>query len=53
MAIVGDCGDKHQTKQVLRDLVNNETRIAVFQLELPDSGVADFPGALGNITLSC
>lgn len=49
MAIVGDCGDKHQTKQVLRELVNNEIRIPVFQLELPDSDVADFPGALGTL----
>ncbi|PHS27230.1 MAG: sigma-54-dependent Fis family transcriptional regulator [Methylophaga sp.] len=49
MAIVGDCGDKQQTKQVLRDLVNNETRIAVFQLNLPDADVADFPGTLGTL----
>ncbi len=49
MAIVGDCGDKHQTKQVLRELVNNEIRIPVFQLELPDLDVADFPGALGTL----
>lgn len=49
MAIVGDCGDKHQTKQVLRDLVNNEAGIAVFQLELPGSENADFPGTLGSL----
>ncbi len=47
MAIVGDCGDKHQTKQVLRDLVNNEARIAVFQLEFSGSDMTDFPGTLG------
>jgi sigma-54 specific flagellar transcriptional regulator A len=47
MVIVGDCGDKQQTKQVLRDLVNNEAHIPVFQLEFPDSDIADFPGALG------
>jgi sigma-54 specific flagellar transcriptional regulator A len=47
MAIVGDCGDKHQTKQVLRDLVNNEARVPVFQLDFPKSDVADFPGTLG------
>ena len=47
MAIVGDCGDKNQTKQVLRDLVNNEARVPVFQLEFSKSDVADFPGTLG------
>ncbi|PCJ33305.1 MAG: sigma-54-dependent Fis family transcriptional regulator [Gammaproteobacteria bacterium] len=50
MAIVGDCGDKHQTKQVLRDLVNNEARIPVFQLDLPDTDIAAFPGALGSLS---
>ena len=49
MAIVGDCGDKHQTKQVLRDLVNNETRIPVFQLDFPELEVSDFPGTLGSL----
>lgn len=49
MAIVGDCGDKNQTKQLLRELVNNEARIPVFILELPDSEVVDFPGALGSL----
>ncbi len=49
MAIVGDCGDKHQTKQVLRDLVNNEARVPVFQLDFPESEVADFPGTLGSL----
>ncbi len=51
MAIVGDCGDKHQTKQVLRDLVNNEAQIPVFQLDFPDSEVTDFPGTLGSLRL--
>lgn len=49
MVIVGDCGDKHQTKQVLRDLVNHETQFAVFQLELPEVDVTDFPGVLGSL----
>ncbi|NOQ94573.1 MAG: AAA domain-containing protein [Methylophaga sp.] len=49
MAIVGDCGDKHQTKQVLRDLVNNEARVPVFQLDFPESEIADFPGTLGSL----
>ncbi len=49
MAIVGDCGDNHQTKQVLRDLVNNEARVPVFQLEFPKSDIADFPGTLGAL----
>lgn len=49
MAIVGDCGDKNQTKQLLRELVNNEARIPVFILELPGSEVIDFPGALGSL----
>ncbi|MDB2705677.1 sigma-54 dependent transcriptional regulator [Pseudomonadota bacterium] len=51
MAIVGDCGDKHQTKQVLRELVNNEAQIPVFQLDFPDSEVTDFPGTLGSLRL--
>ena len=51
MAIVGDCGDKHQTKQLLRELVNNEARVPVFQLEFPNSAVIDFPGALGTLRL--
>ena len=49
MAIVGDCGDKNQTKQLLRELVNNEARVPVFTLELPDTEVIDFPGTLGSL----
>ncbi len=49
MAIVGDCGDKHQTKQLLRELVNHEARVPVFTLELPQSEVNDFPGTLGSL----
>ncbi|PHS30306.1 MAG: sigma-54-dependent Fis family transcriptional regulator [Methylophaga sp.] len=49
MAIVGDCGDKHQTRQVLRDLVNNDAAIPVFQLDLPNLDVAGFPGTLGSL----
>lgn len=51
MAIVGDCGDKHQTKQLLRELVNHESRVPVFQLALPDLEVVDFPGTLGSLSL--
>lgn len=51
MAIVGDCGDKHQTKQLLRELVNHEARVPVFQLALPDSEVVDFPGTLGSLSI--
>jgi len=51
MAIVGDCGDKHQTKQLLRELVNHESRVPVFQLDLPDSEVVDFPGTLGSLSI--
>jgi len=49
MAIVGDCGGKHPTKQVLRDLVNNDARIPVFLLDVPSSGISDFPGTLGSL----
>ncbi len=49
MAIVGDCGDKHQTKQVLRELVNHDARIPVFQLDFADNEVTDFPGTLGAL----
>ncbi|NQZ53500.1 MAG: sigma-54-dependent Fis family transcriptional regulator [Piscirickettsiaceae bacterium] len=49
MAIVGDCGDKHQTKQLLRELVNHEARVPVFTLELPEAEVTDFPGILGSL----
>ena len=51
MAIVGDCGDKHQTKQLLRELVNHEARVPVFQLDLSDSDIDDFPGTLGSLRL--
>ncbi|EMR14283.1 flagellar regulatory protein FleQ [Methylophaga lonarensis MPL] len=49
MAIVGDCGDKHQTKQLLRELVNHEARVPVFTLECPNCEVVDFPGVLGSL----
>jgi sigma-54 specific flagellar transcriptional regulator A len=49
MAIVGECEDKHQTKQVLRELVNNEVPLAVFTLELPEADWLDFPGTLGSL----
>jgi len=49
MAIVGDCGDKHQTKQLLRELVNHEARVPVFTLTSPNVDVANFPGILGTL----
>ncbi|OUR86291.1 sigma-54-dependent Fis family transcriptional regulator, partial [Methylophaga sp. 42_8_T64] len=49
MALVGDCGDKHQTKQLLRELVNHEERVPVFTLEVPNSEIIDFPGTLGGL----
>lgn len=49
MAIVGDCGDKHQTKQLLRELVNHESRVPVFTLEWPEAEVTDFPGIIGSL----
>lgn len=49
MAIVGECKDKFQTKQLLRELVNHEVPLAVFVLELPDADWLDFPGILGAL----
>lgn len=49
MAIIGDCGDKHQTKQLLRELVNHESRVPVFTLEWPEAEVTDFPGIIGSL----
>lgn len=49
MAVVGDCGDKHQTKQLLRELVNHEARVPVFTVELPEAEVVDFPGTIGSL----
>ncbi len=49
MALVGDCGDKHQTKQVLRELVNHEARVPVYVVDLNDSETVDFPGTLGSL----
>ena len=51
MALVGDCGDKHQTRQLLRELVNHEAKVPVFTLELPDGEVNDFPGTIGSLRL--
>lgn len=51
MAIVGDAGDKYQTKQLLRELVNHEARVPVFTLELLDSEVTEFPGTLGSLRI--
>src|SRR5690554_2350664 len=49
MAIIGDCGGKHVTRQLLRELVNHEARVPVFTLELPDAEPIDFPGTLGGL----
>lgn len=49
MALVGDCGGKHQNKQLLRELVNHEARVPVFTIEFPDVDVVDFPGTLGGL----
>jgi len=49
MALVGDCGGKHQNKQLLRELVNHEARVPVFTIEFPDAEVIDFPGTLGGL----
>lgn len=49
MALVGDCGDKHQHKQLLRELVNHEARVPVFTIEFPEAEIIDFPGALGSL----
>ncbi|MDT8371428.1 MAG: sigma-54 dependent transcriptional regulator [Gammaproteobacteria bacterium] len=51
MAIVGDAGDKYQTKQLLRELVNHEARVPVFTLELLESEVSEFPGILGSLRI--
>jgi len=49
MVLVGHCGGKQQTRQVLRDLVNHELPLAVFTLELPDIEGLGFPGVLGAL----
>lgn len=50
MMIVGECLDKHQTKQLLREVVNHEARIPVFTLELNNEW-SNFPGTLGSLRL--
>jgi len=49
MVVVGNCGDKHQTRQVLRELVNHELPLPVFTLELPEIEGLNFPGVLGAL----
>lgn len=51
MVIIGECQDKHQCKQVLREVVNHEARLPVFTLELAESEWLDFPGILGSLRL--
>ncbi|MDT8310864.1 MAG: sigma-54 dependent transcriptional regulator [Methylophaga sp.] len=46
MAIVGDCGNSQQTRELLRTLVNHEARVPVFTLSHSHEDV-DFPGAIG------
>jgi len=48
MAIVGDCGDSHRTRELLRTLVNHEARVPVFTLN-HNGEDHDFPGALGAL----
>ena len=49
MAIVGDCGGQNQTKQLLRELVNHDSRVPVFVLESSSGEALDFPGTIGSI----
>ncbi len=49
MVLVGDCGDRHQTRQVLRELVNHEVPLPVFTFELPETESLNFPGVLGTL----
>jgi sigma-54 specific flagellar transcriptional regulator A len=49
MAIIGDCGNHHITRQLLRELVNHESRVPVFTLDLPDSDMQEFPGTIGSL----
>lgn len=49
MAIIGDCGNHHITRQLLRELVNHESRVPVFTLDLPDNDAQDFPGTIGSL----
>lgn len=49
MAIIGDCGGQHITKQLLRELVNHEARVPVFTLDLPDGDILNFPGTIGSL----
>lgn len=48
MAIVGNCGDSQQTRELLRTLVNHEARVPVFTLSDSNEDF-DFPGAIGTL----
>lgn len=48
MAIVGDCGNSQQTRELLRTLVNHEARVPVFTLS-HNGEEYDFPGAIGAL----
>ncbi len=48
MAIVGDCGNSQQTRELLRTLVNHEARVPVFTLSHNGEDY-DFPGAIGAL----
>ncbi|HSG92863.1 MAG TPA: sigma-54 dependent transcriptional regulator, partial [Methylotenera sp.] len=48
MAIVGDCGNSQQTRELLRALVNHEARVPVFTLSDSNEDL-DFPGAIGAL----
>lgn len=49
MAIIGDCGGRHSTRQLLRELVNHEARVPVFTLDLPETDMLEFPGTIGSL----
>lgn len=48
MAVVGDCGGHHQTRELLRTLVNHEARVPVFTLG-DEQDALDFPGTIGSL----
>lgn len=51
MAVIGDCGGKHATRQVLREVVNHEARVPVFTIDIAELENADFPGVIGSLRL--
>ncbi|AFJ03477.1 Flagellar regulatory protein FleQ [Methylophaga frappieri] len=49
MVIIGDCGSDQQTRELLRLLVNHESRLPVFTLEHEQQAESDFPGIIGAL----